>query len=160
MKLISHSTLISAVTTTVLTASVLSVPAWAEDTMPGSSSSEVSGSTEGSVRTGSNKDEKSDKDSAGTEEGTGGTTTGKSDAEKTDPIATAVEGSSDNALSSGIGSSEKTEYKNLDGDTVEGPRAAMVITKIMQIIKAVVGIISLLSAAASLTKLIQKYLPH
>ncbi|MBI9000575.1 hypothetical protein M0E87_05730 [Corynebacterium sp. CCM 9185] len=147
MKLFSRSTAIAAATTFALAASSLTVPAWADDAP---SSSQISGKTD----SGSSDADKAD--------GTNGDSDSKDDgtAKDSDPIADALRGSSDNSLSSGIGSSDETVYQNLDGDEVTGPKIAMVFTKIMQLIKTVVGIVSLISAAASLIELAKKYMPR
>ncbi|MCK7636935.1 hypothetical protein [Corynebacterium pygosceleis] len=156
MKLFSRSTVIAAATTAALAASSLTAPAWADEKAP--ASTEISGSTAtGSSEAGSGK---TGDDSATTEGDDSDTEDKDTTTKDSDPVATAVEGSSDNPLSSGIGSSEETVYKNLDGEEVTGPKIAMVLTKLMRLVKAVVGIVSLVSAAASLAEIAKKYMPR
>ncbi|MBI8989003.1 hypothetical protein [Corynebacterium meridianum] len=158
MKLFSRSTAIAAATTFALAASTLTAPAWADET---STSSEISGSK---IAGSSEEKPASEKtDDAADEDTDNGDSEAKDDdgeVKGTDPIADTLRGSSDNSLSSGIGSSEETVYHNLDGDEVTGPKIAMIFTKIVQLVKTVVGIVSLITAAASLVELAKKYMPH
>ena len=154
MKLFSRPTAIAAATTFALAASTLTTPAWADESSTSSeiSGSKIAGSSEDKPAPG-NTDDTADNDDSETKDDEGGV-------KATDPIADSLRGSSDNSLSSGIGSSEETVYHNLDGDEVTGPKIAMIFTKIMQLVKTVVGIVSLITAAASLVELAKKYMPH
>ena len=154
MKLFSRSTAIAAATTVALAASALTAPAWADET---STSFEISGDK---LAGSSENKSASDKTDADTDNSDSDTKDDEGEVKDTDSIADALRGSSDNSLSSGIGSSEETVYQNLDGDEVTGPKIAMIFTKIMQLVKTVVGIVSLITAAASLVELAKKYMPH